>query len=155
MSLRIVGSILGAVLITSTALAKPPDTVAPQLARLQFREHLKISQDAVLTRARDTRSIAFTLPSRWRPLAGGALHLFVRHSKDLDGDRSFVSVSLNQGILRSFRLDERNVALTEVVIPIPPEMLKGRNELTFAIEQSPRSGSRAEVWTSFGAQSFI
>lgn len=154
MSLPIVGSILGVVLITSTALAKPPDTVAPQQARLQFREHLKISQDAVLTRTRDTRSIAFTLPSRWRPLAGGALHLFVRHSKDLDGDRSFVSVSLNQGILRSLRLDDRNATWTEVVVPIPPEMLKRRNELTFGIEQASR-GSAAEVWSSVGAQSFI
>jgi len=154
----IVRGVLGALLLHSAALAKPPDGSPPPQgqARLQFRDHLKTSQELLLTGATDTRSIAFTLPSRWRPLPGGALRLFVRHSKDLDGDRSFLSISLNQGILRSFRLDHRNVTPTEVVVPIPPEMLRSRNELTFAIEQSARpSGPGVEVWSSLGAQSFI
>ncbi len=154
----IVRGVLGALLLHSAALAKPPDGSPPPQgqARLQFRDHLKTSQELLLTGATDTRSIAFTLPSRWRPLPGGALRLFVRHSKDLDGDRSFLSISLNQGILRSFRLDLRNVTPTEVVVPIPPEMLRSRNELTFAIEQSARpSGPGVEVWSSLGAQSFI
>ncbi|MGH7345578.1 MAG: cellulose biosynthesis cyclic di-GMP-binding regulatory protein BcsB, partial [Candidatus Rokuibacteriota bacterium] len=125
-------------------------------ARLQFREHLKISRDTVLTAATDSRTIAFTLPSRWRALQGGALHLFVRHSKALDGDRSFLSISLNHGILRSFRLDHRNVANTEVIVPLPPEMLKSRNELAFAIEQFPQPGApAADVWSSLGVQSFL
>lgn len=147
-------AIAGALLTSSPAVARSADNTAPQQARLGFREHLKISQDSLLTGSTDMRSIAFTLPSRWRPVAGGALHLVVRHSGDLDADRSFLSISLNQGILRSFRLDHRNVAPTEIVVPIPPDMLKRRNELTFAIEQTSR-GPGAELWTALGAQSFV
>ena len=100
--------------------------------------------------------MSFTLPSRWKPLPGSSLHLFLRHSPDLDGDRSFLSVSLNHGILRSFRLDHRNTMLTEVVVAIPPEMVKPQNELAFSIEQfhGPNASGGA-IWSSISARSFL
>jgi len=89
-------------------------------------------------------------------LPGSALHLFVRHSEDLDGSRSFLSVTLNYGILRSFRLDPQNAALTEVVVPIPPATVKQHNTLVVSVEQflRPNAGSR-EIWSSLSARSFL
>lgn len=149
---------LGLLLMHSAAAGKiPDDTPFPQgHIRLEFGAHLKIAQDPQLTGTRDSRSVSFTLPSRWRALPGSSLHLFIRHAEELDGDRSFLSISLNYGILRSLRLDHRNATLTEVVVPIPPEMIKPQNELVFSIEQfrqpTPNGG---EIWSSISTQSFL
>jgi len=149
---------LGILLSHSAAAAKvADDTPFPQgHVRLEFGAHLKIAQDPRLTGIRDSRSVFFTLPSRWKALPGSSLHLFVRHSEELDGDRSFLSISLNYGTLRSLRLDHENATLTEVVVPIPPEMIKPENELVFSVEQFHRPTTNGgEIWSSISAQSFL
>jgi len=158
MRLALLSALLGILLVPSVAVGKgASDSSLPQgRVRLQFREHLGILQELQLTGTTDTRSASFTLPSRWKALPGGSLHLFVRHSADLDGSRSFLSVSLNYGILRSFRLDPQNATVTEVVVPIPPEMFKQKNALVFTVEQFPRAGaSGAEIWSSINGRSFL
>jgi hypothetical protein len=136
--------------------ASPDAPNVPGVVRLQFGEHLKFSQDIQLTGMTDTRSAGFILPSRWRLLPGSALYLFLRHSDALDGSRSFLSVTLNYGILRSFRLDQQNAALTEVVVPIPPAMLTRQNALVFSVEQFLERGAQSgEIWTSISPRSFI
>jgi len=143
------------VLHSAAAARTARDVATPQgVVRLQLGEHLKIAQEIHLTGATDTRSAAFVLSSRWKLLPGGALHLFVRHSEALDGARSFLSVTLNYGILRSFRLDQQNAVLTEVIVPIPPAVLARENTLVFSVEQFlDRRGG--EVWTSISPRSFI
>jgi cellulose synthase subunit len=143
---------------SAAAAARTPESPPrpPGLVRLQFGDHLKIPPELQLSGATDARSALFTLPARWKVLPGSALHLFVRHSEDLDGNRSFLSVTLNYGILRSFRLDSQNAALTEVVVPIPPASVKQHNTLVVSVEQflRPNAGSR-ETWSSISARSFL
>ena len=150
--------VLAILLLEAVAVGKtlPEAPRSPGLVRLQFGEHLKITQDLQLTGTTDARSASFTLPSRWKLLPGSSLHLFVRHSETLDGSRSFLSVTLNYGILRSFRLDHQNAAYSEVVIPIPPAMIKRQNALVFSVEQFLDRGARSgEIWSSISPRSFI
>ena len=157
MKLALVSALLSTLLLHSAAAAtSTPPTRTPGLVRLQFGEHLKIPPELQLSGATDARSASFTLPSRWKVLPGSALHLFVRHSADLDGSRSFLSVTLNYGILRSFRLDPQNATLTEVVVPIPPATVKQHNTLVVSVEQflRPNAASR-EIWSSISARSFL
>jgi len=154
----VLAAVLGTLVLNSAAAAKTSQDAAKAqgVVRLQFGQHLKISQDIQLTGTADARSAGFILPSRWRFLPGGALHLFVRHSEALDGGRSFLSVTLNYGILRSFRLDHQNASLTEVIVPIPPAMLTRQNALVFSVEQFlDRGGRSGEIWSSISPRSFI
>ena len=151
-------AILGTLLVHSVAAAgvsgDPPR--AAGLARLQFREHLGLAQELRLTGTTDGRSASFTLPTRWKVLPGSALHLFVAHSRELDGSRSFLSVTLNYGILRSLRLDPQNATVTEVIVPIPPPTIRQRNELVFSVEQFAEPGTRSgETWTTISSRSFL
>lgn len=124
--------------------------------QISFRDQLKISDDLKLVTNVSSESVLFHCESAWKPVHGSALHLFVRHSADLDGDRSFLSASLNYGILRSLRLHQHNEELTEVVIPLPPEMLKHKNQLRLSVEQfSAKNNPSAELWTAVSNQSFI
>lgn len=116
---------------------------------LGFREDLRLSGNAA------SASVRFFCEAQWKPVAGSRLHLFVDHSPDLDGDRSFVSVSLNYGVLRSLRLDSQNANNAEILIPLPPELLKPRNELRFSVTQHVRSGSSTRPWTAIKAASSI
>jgi len=149
---------LGALLLHSVAVGKTAQDASrsPGFIRLQFGEHLKITQELVLAGATDARSASFTLPSRWKLLPGSSLHLFVRHSEALDGGRSFLSVTLNYGILRSFRLDRQNATHTEVVVPIPSTIIKRQNALVFSVEQFlERGATTGEIWSSISPQSFL
>jgi len=122
---------------------------------IQFKEHLKISNALKLTGSQSSSSVSFMCEATWEPAAGSALHLLVSHSPALDGSRSFLSISLNYGILRSLRLDEHNQSATEVIIPLPPGMLKPENEITFSAEQFPLSDSSGGIWTAIEPSSFI
>src|SRR3989442_13793732 len=102
---------------------------------IQFKEHLRISNDLKLRGAYSSSSIRFTCESTWKPIAGSTLHLFIAHSPDLDGSRSFLSIILNYGVLRSLPLDDHNQSVTEVTIPLPPEMLRLENEIVFSVDQ--------------------
>ncbi len=158
MTRALVSALLATLLLHSAAAAArtPESPRPPGLVRLQPGEHLKLPPELQLSGATDARSASFTLPSRWKVLPGSALHLFVRHSEDLDGSRSFLSVTLNYGILRSFRLDAQNAALTEVVVPIPPASVKQHNTLVVSVEQFLRpNAGRRESWSSISARSFL
>jgi hypothetical protein len=154
----ILAAFLGTLLVHAVAAGKtlPDPPRSPGVIRLQFGEHLRIPQEFQLTGTTDARSASFTLPSRWKLLPGSSLHLFVRHSEELDGSRSFLSVTLNYGILRSFRLDQPNAALAEVVVPIPPLMIRRQNALVFSVEQFLKPNARSgEIWSSISARSFL
>ncbi len=120
---------------------------------IRFGEHLRLSEGVRLEASPGFAAIRFTCETARKPVRGSRLHLFIEHSPELDGTRSFLSVTLNHGILRSLRLDRHNQGRTEVVIPIPPEMLQSENELLFSILQY-RAGS-GPVWTAIHPDSFI
>ena len=122
---------------------------------IQFKEHLKISNALKLTGGHSSSSVSFTCEATWQAAAGSAVHLRVSHSPALDGSRSFLSISLNYGVLRSLRLDEHNQSAVEVIVPLPPQMLKPENEITFSAEQFPVSGSSGEIWTAIEPSSFL
>lgn len=159
MTFALVWAVLATLFWPSAAAAARTPVTPPRpqgLVRLQFGEHLKIPPELQLSGATDARTASFTLPSRWKVLAGSTLHLFVRHSEDLDGTRSFLSVTLNYGILRSFRLDRQNAMPTEVVVPIPPTSVKQHNTLVVSVEQFLRPNARSrEIWSSISARSFL
>lgn len=123
---------------------------------IKFKDHLKLSADLKLSGNINSESVLFTCESRWKPVQGSRLHLILQHSPDLDGSRSFLSITLNYGILRSLRLDEENERSTEVVIGLPAELLKQENELVFSVEQFPSTRHpSAEVWTTIGFRSSL
>jgi hypothetical protein len=122
---------------------------------IQFKDHLNISNDVRLTGIRSATSFRFTCESDWKPIPGGALHLYVAHSSELDSDRSFLSVTLNYGVLRSFRLDEHNAAETELVIPLPAGMIQPDNELVVSVEQFPKEHASNRPWTTVKVSSFV
>src|SRR5262249_4797930 len=112
--------------------------------RISFQDQLKLPQNLRLFGNAAARTVRFTCESAWKPAAGSALHLFLEHSPSLDPDRSFLSVSLNYGVLRSVRLDEQNERLTEVTIPLPAGQLQLQNDLLFSVEQYAARGDRAQ-----------
>lgn len=123
--------------------------------RLRFGDQLGLSRDLQLCGSSDNRPLRFYGESRGKPVSGGRLHLFLEHTPNLDGDRSFLSVGLNYGILRSLRLDDHNEQRSEVVIPLPPESLKRENELVFSVTQFPRDPASSTPCTSIKLDSYI
>lgn len=121
---------------------------------IRFKDDLKIPADLKLKYNQNSTTVRFNCESTWKP-AGGALHLFIEHSPDLDGSRSFLSVTLNYGILRSLRLDESNARRTEVVIPLPAAMLRPENDLDFAVEQYSANRDSIPVATTIKPDSYI
>jgi hypothetical protein len=119
---------------------------------IRFDEHLGLS-DLRFVGAAGTRTITFGRDARWAPRSGSEVHLFVSHSPRLDARRSFLTVTLNGGILRSVPLDEQNARGVELVVSIPPEMVQRANELRLAVVQSADGG--AEPWTAVGSGSFV
>jgi hypothetical protein len=101
----------------------------------------------------DSRRVVFSCEARWQPVPGSELHLFIEHAAAVDGNRAFLSVSLNGGIVRSLRLDATNEASTEIVIPLPKEMLRRSNELAMSVEEPTAAG--APAWTLLGPQSYV
>jgi hypothetical protein len=122
---------------------------------IQFKNHLAIATDLKLSGSYRSSSVSFTCESSWKPVAGSALHLVIEHSPELDSSRSFLSVTLNYGVLRSLRLDEHNESPTEITIPLPADMLRPDNELVFSVEQFPRGRASRDLWTSIKSSSFI
>jgi hypothetical protein len=127
----------------------------PSQYSIQFKEQLKISNDLKLTGGQGVLAVNFNCEAAWKPAPGTALHLFINHSPDMDSSRSFLSISLNYGILRSLRLDEDNQSTTEVIVPIPPEMLKPENEIVFSVSQFHGSQGSGDIWTAIRPSSFI
>ena len=123
--------------------------------RLRFGDQLGLAQDLQLCGSSDNRPLRFYSESRLRPVSGSRLHLFLEHSAKLDGYRSFLSVSLNYGILRSLRLDEQNEQRSEVVIPLSPELLTRENEFVFSVTQFLRDPGSGTPCTSIKLDSYI
>jgi hypothetical protein len=132
-----------------------PVPASRQAVRIDFRR-LHPGGDLRLAGRSVQRTLTFELNRRWRPADGSALHLVVRPSPHLDSDRSFLSIAVNYGLLRSLRLGPSNGSEVRIVVPIPPALLKRRNEIQFVVEQHASADTTsADVWTTISGESFV
>ena len=144
------GCPLSLLLILGASFASEP--VEQRRALIRFHEDLRYD-DVRLAGNTAMLSVPFHWPDRWQALSGSALHLFVAHSHDLDGDRSFLSVTMNCGILRSVRLAQPSAQSAEVIVPLPPSLIQPSNELVFSAMQFARPGT--SPWTIISAKSYL
>ncbi len=138
------------------ALAAAPALPLSAAERYEIRlgEHLGLA-DLRLAGRRATRQVEFPWPLDWRAQSGAVLRLRFEHSAALDGERSFLAVSLNHGVLRSLRLEAPNAAPTELLVPLAPEMLREDNQLAISVEQFSTSGAVEDAWTVVKSESSL
>ena len=141
-------------LAVSLQVSVPMADAKPGQYSIRFKDDLGIPLDLKLKNNQNSTTVRFNCESTWKP-TGGTLHLFIEHTPDFDGSRSFLSVTLNYGILRSLRLDEGNARRTEVVIPLPAAMLRPENDLVFAVEQYSANRGSESVATTIKPDSYI
>ena len=91
----------------------------------------------------------------WRPQPGAELRLRFEHSPALDGERSFLAITLNHGVLRSLRLEAQNAGPTELVVPLVPETLREENQLVISVEQFSTTGLAEAEWTIVRSASLL
>lgn len=127
---------------------------ATEHLEMRFREHLGLD-DLRLAGGRAARLVEFAWPMDWQPGPGAELRLHFEHSPALDGERSFLAVTLNHGVLRSFRLDPQNAGPTEIVVPLAPEMLREENQLVISVEQFSEAGTAEAEWTLVRSDSLL
>jgi hypothetical protein len=142
-------------LAATTANARPDNAgLSPAGRQISFDELLRSPDDLRFEGNSASRSIAFRCEPNTVPGSRSVLHLFLRHSPDLDSSRSFLSVTLNYGVLRSVRLEREEAS--ELLIPLPQNLVKAENELTISVEQFGAAGARPEsLWTAISARSYV
>lgn len=128
--------------------------LAAERLEIGFSQHLGLA-DLRLTGTRATRQVDFQWPLDWRAQPGAELRLRFEHSPALDGERSFLAISVNHGVLRSLRLEARNAAATEVLVPLPPELLREENQLVISVEQFSTGGAVEDAWTLVRSESSL
>jgi hypothetical protein len=133
-----------------------PSAPLPAQERLEilFGRHLGLPE-LRLAGPRAVGHVEFAWPPTFRAVEGGELRLRFEHSPALDGERSYMAVSLNHGVLRSLRLEARNAGPTELVVPLPPELLRADNQLVVSVEQFSTAGNVQAEWTVVKPESAI
>jgi hypothetical protein len=144
---RTVWATVAALVVAATLAAEPGRSV------ILFGDTLGLS-GVRLSGPTDSRRVYFSCEAQWDPAPGSELHLFLEHAGEIDGNRAFLSIALNGGILRSLRLDESNRSQTEVIVALPPAMLHRSNELLFRVEQPPSAPGTA-VWSLLEPGSYV
>lgn len=139
-------------LLVAAVICLEPLPCAGEMMEIGFSERLGL-RDIQLKGQRVSRLVEFFYEPGTRPAPGSSLHLVFEHSPDLDGERSFLAVSLNHGALRSLRLDRRDGTSGELTIALPEGMLRPFNELVFAVEQAAPDEPR--TWTRILARSSV
>jgi hypothetical protein len=148
--------ILALAVVAPVAGAQDRTPLPVSAYEIHFDQQLGLPDELRLRYTNDSRSVDFRCESDSQPITGSALHLFLAHGPHVSSDRSFLSVSLNYGVVRSLRLDLTNQHPTEVVIPIAPNLLHQENRLTFSVEQHYPDGAPLEsMWTSILARSYF
>jgi hypothetical protein len=135
-------------------LVSVPPLPAAERFEIRFGEHLGIG-DLRLVGGRATRQVEFSWPMDWRPQPGAELRLRFEHSPALDGERSFLALALNHGVLRSLRLDAHNAGPSDLVVPLGPEMLREDNQLVISVEQFTTTGGGDALWTLVRSASLL
>jgi hypothetical protein len=117
----------------------PPDTgatAAPAGKSLRIgMSNLGDPQGYRLKTVRTQRDYPFTRPKGWKILPSSNIHLTFQHGANLLPERSSLNVLVNNRILSSIPLGKDNIKPTGVNIPVPPELLKDNNILSFQVDQ--------------------
>jgi hypothetical protein len=138
-------------LALATPAAPPP---AAERFEIRFGEHLGLA-DLRLAGGRASREVEFAWPADWTPRDGAVLRLRLEQAPTLDGERSFLGVSLNHGLLRSIRLGPGSPAVTELVIPLTAEMIREENSLVVFAEHFTAPGATDSGWSVVRSDSSI
>jgi hypothetical protein len=136
------------------AATPAPQVRAVERFEVRFGDHLGLA-DLRLDGARATRQVEFPWPLDWRAQPGAVFRLRFEHSPALDGERSFLAVSLNHGVLRSLRLEAQNAAPTEIQVPLSAETLREINQLVISVEQFSTAGAAEDAWTVVSSDSSL
>jgi len=88
-----------------------------------------------LKTVRTQRDYPFTRPQGWQVLPSSNIHLTFQHGSNLLPERSSLNVLVNNRILKSIPLGKDNVTPTTLNIPIPPDLLKDNNILSYQVDQ--------------------
>jgi cellulose synthase operon protein B len=135
-------------LLPQIALARKVQPRSMNVAKLWFARDLQVGGDIQLRGPAATSIVRLKLPPSWQPGGPASLHLLVEHSQGLQGDKSFLAVSFNYGLLRSIRLDETNAAGTEITVVIPRASIRQTNELVLTVDQVDKSANPLTVISS-------
>jgi hypothetical protein len=81
------------------------------------------------------RRYFFTKPKSWAMQGGTHISVAFQHSSSLLPERSSLNVLVNNRILKTIPLTKANMNRTVANIPIPLEILKDENTLTFQVDQ--------------------
>lgn len=88
-----------------------------------------------LKTVRTQRDYPFTRPKGWKVSPSSSIRLSFQHGSNLLPERSSLNVLVNNRILKSIPLGKDNVTPTTVNIPVPPELLKDNNILSYQVDQ--------------------
>jgi hypothetical protein len=88
-----------------------------------------------LKTVRTQRDYPFTRPQGWQVSPSSSIHLSFQHGSNLLPERSSLNVRINNRILKSVPLGKDNVTPTTLTIPVPPDLLKDNNILSFQVDQ--------------------
>jgi hypothetical protein len=127
---------------------------AAERFEIRFGEHLG-QGDLRLVGTRASVQVEFAWPLDWSPQEGALLRLRLEQGPTLDPERSFLGVSLNHGLLRSIRLAPGSAAVTDVVVPLAPEMIHEQNQLVVFAEQFSAAGAPDRGWSVVRSDSSI
>jgi hypothetical protein len=115
----------------ATAVAKP---VAGHSLRIGMKE-LGDPQGYRLKTVRTQRDYPFTRPKGWKVSPTSNIRLSFQHGSNLLPERSSLNVLVNNRILKSIPLGKNNITPTTLNIPVPPELLKDNNILSYQVDQ--------------------
>ncbi|MBK9168799.1 MAG: cellulose biosynthesis cyclic di-GMP-binding regulatory protein BcsB [Bryobacterales bacterium] len=148
--------VISAVVLLSLAAADSARSQAPaETYSIHFRHQIGLAQDLRLTGESGSGVITFFCEAGSAPSEGSTLSLFIEHSESIDPARSFLTLRLNYGTLRSLRLDGTNSRRTRIESRVPAALLRpGQNRLEISVRQYPRAGEDPSgLWTSISADS--
>ncbi|MBY0402638.1 MAG: cellulose biosynthesis cyclic di-GMP-binding regulatory protein BcsB, partial [Cyanobacteria bacterium] len=131
-----------------------PRDIAPVEGSKSLKLTMKDLGDADgydLNGVRTERRYDFTRPTGWKVLPSSNIQVSFEHSQALLPERSSLNILVNNRILKTVPLTLANVTANTLAIPIPPQILKDRNTVSFQVDQhytykceDPYS---SELWT--------
>ncbi len=98
-------------------------------------ERLHIYDVILLPTVSSQYEAQFTKPSTWQVASSSALYLEFQHSIELLPNRSWLQVIVNDKVIKHIPLTKENTEGTKMTIPLPVELLKDFNRLTFRVQQ--------------------
>ncbi len=135
--------------------AKEADVVATSSSSGQLQlglKHLGDKEGYTLKTVRSFRNYSFTKPKAWDIKSSSHVMVTFQHSPGLLPERSSLNVSVNNRIVKTIRLDASNIEPTTFKVPIPTDILKDYNTLTFDVNQhytyKCEDPFSAELWTT-------